>query len=228
MSGRNSPSSRALTRWRTAGVVLRSLRKKTKNAPRSRARMRTMTGARLTRKSVKLRSAALPMRMLGGSPMSVAVPPMLEAMTCETRNGTGFSSIPLATNRERGRDPFALPRRLVEGADGKPLERSCLTGDAGYHHHPHQQEDDVEVNCGERLLLIDDSEQNHSDAAREGGGRPVYTLGDDHQVGEPEDQACYRQFGPPSTPCSAPSWPGYASLLPCLLSHSRSSCRRSR
>ncbi len=41
--------------------------------------MMTTTGARLRRKSAKLRPAAEPMRMLGGSPMRVAVPPMFEA-----------------------------------------------------------------------------------------------------------------------------------------------------
>src|SRR3990172_22941 len=107
--------------------------------------------------------------------------------------------------RKEEKDRRCVPPRQLGGADGKPLERSRLTGDAGYYHHPHQQEDDVEVDCGERVLLIDDSEQNHSDAAGEGGGRPVYTLGDDHQVGEPEDQACYRQFVQPVDPSLAPS-----------------------
>jgi len=39
----------------------------------------TMTGARLRRKSAKSSPDAEPMRMFGGSPMSVAVPPMLDA-----------------------------------------------------------------------------------------------------------------------------------------------------
>ena len=37
------------------------------------------TGARLTRKSMKSRPAADPIRMFGGSPIRVAVPPMFEA-----------------------------------------------------------------------------------------------------------------------------------------------------
>jgi len=35
-----------------------------------------------------LRPAALPIRMLGGSPTRVATPPMLEASACEIRKGT--------------------------------------------------------------------------------------------------------------------------------------------
>jgi hypothetical protein len=40
---------------------------------------RTMTGPRLNRKASKPRPEAEPMRMFGGSPISVAVPPMLDA-----------------------------------------------------------------------------------------------------------------------------------------------------
>ena len=41
----------------------------------------TTTGARLNRKSTKLRPAAEPIMMFGGSPIRVAVPPMFEANT---------------------------------------------------------------------------------------------------------------------------------------------------
>ena len=41
--------------------------------------MTTMAGARWMRKSTKSRPALEAIMMLGGSPMSVAVPPMLEA-----------------------------------------------------------------------------------------------------------------------------------------------------
>jgi hypothetical protein len=43
-----------------------------------------------TRKSLKDRPPRLPMMMFGGSPMSVAAPPMLEEKTSATRNGTGL------------------------------------------------------------------------------------------------------------------------------------------
>ena len=49
----------------------------------------TTTGARLTRKSPKSRPAAEPMRMFGGSPMSVAVPPMFDAKIWLIRYGNG-------------------------------------------------------------------------------------------------------------------------------------------
>jgi len=40
---------------------------------------------------LKLRPAALPIIMLGGSPISVAVPPILDAKICVIKNGTGLS-----------------------------------------------------------------------------------------------------------------------------------------
>ena len=47
--------------------------------------MSTTTGPRLVMNSANPRPAADPMRMLGGSPMSVAVPPMLDAITSAMR-----------------------------------------------------------------------------------------------------------------------------------------------
>ena len=46
-----------------------------------------MTGARLMTKSLNERPTCVPIRMFGGSPISVAVPPMFEARICENRNG---------------------------------------------------------------------------------------------------------------------------------------------
>ena len=40
-------------------------------------------------KSTNVKPAALPIIILGGSPISVAVPPVLEAIICVSRNGTG-------------------------------------------------------------------------------------------------------------------------------------------
>ena len=48
-------------------------------------------GARLIRKSLKVSRTADPIMMLGGSPMSVAVPPMFEAKISATRNGYGLT-----------------------------------------------------------------------------------------------------------------------------------------
>ena len=49
----------------------------------------TTTGARLTGSRAKSSPAAEPMRMFGGSPMSVAVPPMLDAKIWLIRYGIG-------------------------------------------------------------------------------------------------------------------------------------------
>ena len=46
-----------------------------------------ITGAKFTTKSLKLRCAAEPMMMLGGSPINVAVPPIFEANTSANKNG---------------------------------------------------------------------------------------------------------------------------------------------
>ena len=51
------------------------------------AMMMTTTGATWIRKSLKLRPARLPMRMLGGSPIKVAVPPMFDANASAIKNG---------------------------------------------------------------------------------------------------------------------------------------------
>ena len=49
--------------------------------------MTTVTGARWITKSMNDSPAAEPIRMLGGSPTSVAVPPILQAKICANRNG---------------------------------------------------------------------------------------------------------------------------------------------
>ena len=50
--------------------------------PAKATKIRITTGARFHRKSPNPRPAAEPMRMLGGSPIRVAVPPMLDARIC--------------------------------------------------------------------------------------------------------------------------------------------------
>jgi len=52
--------------------------------------MTTTTGVRLKTKSMKPSPVALPIMMLGGSPINVAVPPMLEAIISVIRNGSGL------------------------------------------------------------------------------------------------------------------------------------------
>ena len=54
--------------------------------------MTSTAGAMLTRKSLKVRPARLPMMMFGGSPIRVAAPPMLDASTSAIRNGCAAMS----------------------------------------------------------------------------------------------------------------------------------------
>ncbi len=59
-------------------------------------------GARLSRKSVKDSPALLPIMMFGGSPISVAVPPMFAARTSAIRKGTTGSRRRWQTARVTG------------------------------------------------------------------------------------------------------------------------------
>ncbi len=59
-------------------------------------------GARLTRKSLNDRSARLAMMMFGGSPMRVAVPPMLDAIASAIRKGTGGTPSRSQTSKVTG------------------------------------------------------------------------------------------------------------------------------
>ena len=70
--------------WRSLGTRS-SPRNRTPAMTTNTARITTATGATCTRKSSKPRPAAEPIRMFGGSPIRVAVPPMFEARTCDTR-----------------------------------------------------------------------------------------------------------------------------------------------
>ena len=70
--------------------------------PTNATMISTTTGARLTRNAPKSRSAADPMRMFGGSPMSVAVPPMFEAKTWLIRYGNGETLRVLAIDSVTG------------------------------------------------------------------------------------------------------------------------------
>lgn len=62
----------------------------------------TTGGPRLTINELKESPVAVPMMIFGESPTRVAVPPMLEAMTSRSRNGTGSSSRMSARSRVIG------------------------------------------------------------------------------------------------------------------------------
>ena len=152
----------------------------------------TTTGARLTRKSPKSSPAAEPMRMLGGSPMRVAVPPMFEARIWLIRYGngetlrvraidsvTGVSSTTVVTlsrtaastavrTRQDDQQPERLTAREVDRVARHVLEEPGLAEPAGEDHHPGQQEDDVEVDGREGLFLVDDPEDDDEQAAEQG------------------------------------------------------------
>ena len=59
----------------------------------------TTTGPKLIRKSINERLVAPPIIMLGGSPINVAVPPILAVNTSVIKNGTGFNpNVSVITN----------------------------------------------------------------------------------------------------------------------------------
>ena len=60
-------------------------------------RMSTTAGASYRMKSKNENPAADPIMMLGGSPMSVAVPPMFDARISVMKNGMGLTSSSLHT-----------------------------------------------------------------------------------------------------------------------------------
>ena len=72
--------------------------------------MNTTAEPVFTMKSIKLRPACEPIMIFGGSPMSVAVPPMLEDKICVSRNGTGSN-----------------PRMPVMAMDIGPTSRTVVT-----------------------------------------------------------------------------------------------------
>lgn len=61
--------------------------------PMNTMRRTSTIGARWTRKSLKVKPARLAMMIFGGSPISVAVPPILLAIASASRKGIGFRPI---------------------------------------------------------------------------------------------------------------------------------------
>ena len=118
--------------------------------------------------------------MFGGSPISVAVPPMFDARIMLIRYGNGADpqrprdrehhrrqqhdrrhvveqrGQDRRQDREHDQQPERLAAREVDRHPGDVLEEPGLAEAARKHHHPGQQEDDVEVDGGERLVLVDD------------------------------------------------------------------------
>ena len=175
-----------------------------------------VSGREWTRKSTKLSPARLPMMMLGGSPMSVAVPPMLEARISEMRYGAGGQPQSAAhreghrcdeqhagdvveDRRDGGADqhqqdqqPVGMPAGLPGRPQCQELEEPGLLEDADDDHHPEEQEDDVPVDAGvwskNADLGVDEADHDHRGHAAEGGGDPVDPLGRDEGVADDEDR----------------------------------------
>ena len=79
---------------------------------------------------------------------------------------------------------------------GDVFEEAGLAESAGQDHHPGQQEDDVEVDAGERLFLVDDAEDDDQQATQESNERPIKALGRD------EERRRRRRCRPPAgRPC---------------------------
>ena len=141
-------------------------------------------------------------RMFGGSPISVAVPPMLEATISITISGTGSTSSASASRNvigtisrivvtlSRNADSTAVviasdeddrqrpARGDLPGADRQPRVDAGGLGDADHDHHPDEQADRVEVDRLDRLLLIEragEHDERRRRAARSSCGRRAQT-----------------------------------------------------
>jgi hypothetical protein len=87
--------------------------------PVTAASARRAIGARFTMKSMKLRPVAPAIMMFGGSPMSVAVPPMFDAMTSMMIRGMASMSSVSATRNVIGttsRTVVRLSRKALNTA----------------------------------------------------------------------------------------------------------------
>ena len=139
-------SSAAITSSRSSSSAPRVAPNHSHRIARKTAMITTTTGARLTRKSPKSSPAAEPIRMFGGSPMSVAVPPMFDAKIWLIRYGNGET---LERSRDRqgdrrqqddrrhvvedgreqrrdDREDHEQPERLRRATDGWPARRDVL------------------------------------------------------------------------------------------------------
>ena len=86
-----------------------------------------VSGSEWTRKSVKLSPARLPMMMLGGSPMSVDIPPMLEARMSEMRYGADGRSSRRQTDSVTGATSSTQVTLSRIGATAAPTRTSSTS-----------------------------------------------------------------------------------------------------
>src|ERR1700743_1557890 len=87
-----SSASVAMTSATRSGSTAESPRNSSGDPPMRARITSSTTGAILTKNALNNKPLRAPMMMFGGSPTSVAAPPMLEANTSAMRNGTGLIS----------------------------------------------------------------------------------------------------------------------------------------
>ena len=149
------------------------------------------------------------MMMFGGSPISVAVPPMFDAITSMTisgigsmsrasasRNVTGTTSrivVRLSRNAEssavvtaRLSDDRERPAlRELPRADRDVVVDAGLLGEVDEDHHPDEQADRVEVDRLDRLLLVEVADEQDDDRrAEQRHLGAVHALGRDQREGD--------------------------------------------
>ena len=108
--------------------------------PTTAAIIVSTTGVRWNRKSVNESSSADPMRMFGGSPISVAVPPILDAKILISRYGYGLTSSLLAICIVTGTTSstvVTLSRNAENTAVTKPMTIKMPSGCARTFFAPH-------------------------------------------------------------------------------------------
>ena len=217
-------SCNAITSSRWMSLARRSLRNSTLVSTTNDAKITTTAGAMWTRKSLNVRPARLPMMMLGGSPISVAAPPMLDASTSAIRKGcgamrrrsqitrvTGATSMMMVTLSSTGEAMAVISISITMSRNGLPLGPFCrpdrqevehagLLDHADDDHHAEQQEDDVPVDALvlgiEHFLAGDQAEHRHQAGGDQDRLDLVCALGGDEPEGDDEDRQ--RQHAEPA------------------------------
>ena len=167
---------------------------------------------------MKSSPAALPIMMLGGSPMRVAVPPMFEARISPIRSGTGLIPRPTRQEERHRRDEHhrgdvvqegratavtsdSITSSAVRVGRRHPRGRTATLEDAGaaddvaHHHHPGQQEDDVEVDAANAPSWSRTPRDDEEEAGDHGDQRSVRPFEGDQDVGDDEDDRGNPQRG---------------------------------
>ena len=152
---------------------------------------------------------ALPIMMLGGSPISVAVPPTLEAMTCVIRNGigerpsrlvmlkvTGTISRIVVTLSRKAEAIAVISASATRMRTGSPFARFAVHAaanaktpgrDRDDDHHADQEAQRVEIDVLQRRLLIHDAERDNEQSADHRHDRPVDLLRNHKRVSGQKD-----------------------------------------